>query len=210
VAAIPKLYLVAARSLFGADAAWLRAVADVYAAAVRIPALPIAIQIRIEAEHSDATHLAAAALDAIRGAHAVAVPLFLNAAGVDAAELGYDGVHWPERRIPAQPLAPAIPSAASVHSISALRRAEVVGARFALFGAVWAPTWKVTTEAGVQEQRVLCAASAIPLLAIGGITPERVSECLRAGSAGVAVASGVFRATSPAQALRDYARALSA
>jgi thiamine monophosphate synthase len=62
----------------------------------------------------------------------------------------------------------------------------------------------------VQELRVLCAASAIPLLAIGGITPERVSECLRAGSAGVAVASGVFRATSPAQALRDYARALSA
>ncbi|UCE01258.1 MAG: thiamine phosphate synthase [Candidatus Latescibacterota bacterium] len=208
MAAIPKLYLVAARSLFGSEAAWLRAVADVHAAASRILALPIAIQVRIEPEHSEATRLAVAALDTIGGARAV--PLFLNAAGVDAAALGYDAVHWPEQRIPAAPLASAIPCAASVHSMSALRRAEAVGVRFALFGAVWAPTWKVARVAGVEELRALCAASTIPLLAIGGVTPERVPECLRAGSAGVAVASGVFRAASPAQALRDYARALCA
>lgn len=49
-----------------------------------------------------------------------------------------------------------------------------------------------------------------PIVAIGGITPQRIGEVINQGAWGVAVLSGVWGAAEPANSLREYASALSA
>lgn len=45
---------------------------------------------------------------------------------------------------------------------------------------------------------------AIPIVGIGGVTPERVGEVRGAGAAGVAVITGIWDAPSPVAALERY------
>jgi thiamine monophosphate synthase len=204
---VPRLYLVAARAAFVADLDWLDAIERVAAAAAAHRDLPIALQIRIETPDG-AGRRAAAAIERARRAGA-GLAVFLNADGLDAGSLGYDGVHWAERCIPEAPSC-VFPGAASVHSVAALRRAEAAGARFAAFGPVWSPSWKPGPARGLVDLAQVVRAARIPVLAIGGVTPERVAECLHAGAAGVAVVSGVFHARAPAAALARYAAVLAA
>jgi thiamine-phosphate diphosphorylase len=204
---VPRLYLVAARAAFAADPDWLDAIERVAAHAAAHRDVPIALQIRIETPDG-AGRRAAAAIERARRAGA-GLAVFLNADGLDAGSLGYDGVHWAERCIP-EPPSCVFPGAASVHSVAALRRAEAAGARFAAFGPVWSPSWKPGPARGLEDLAQVVRAARIPVLAIGGVTPERVAECLHAGAAGVAVVSGVFHDRAPAAALARYAAVLAA
>lgn len=63
---------------------------------------------------------------------------------------------------------------------------------------------------GVGPLRAFCQAAApVPVLALGGITPERVSVCREAGACGVAVLSGIMDVDTPRAAARAYLRALN-
>jgi len=63
---------------------------------------------------------------------------------------------------------------------------------------------------GVAALRSFClVAHPVPVYALGGLTPERVAECLHAGAYGVAVLSGIMEADVPAARTRAYLRALS-
>jgi len=53
------------------------------------------------------------------------------------------------------------------------------------------------------------AAPDMPVIAIGGITPQRVSGCLDAGAGGVAVLSGLMQAPNLFQAVDAYMQALT-
>ena len=53
------------------------------------------------------------------------------------------------------------------------------------------------------------AATSLPLLAIGGVTPERVPEVVAAGASGVAVLSGIWGAPDPGAAVTEFLRHLS-
>src|SRR5207245_1756761 len=53
------------------------------------------------------------------------------------------------------------------------------------------------------------AAVAVPVIAIGGITPERVAEVRAAGAHGVAVISAILSADSPAAATQRFLDALN-
>ena len=209
---VPHLYLVAARALFPDDGTWLDAIARAGEALTSLHLRPeiapihVALQVRIEAA-ADPAALAARALQCMRQT-APAIPVYLNAEA-DAEALGFDGIHWPERRIPSRAPRTHLPCAASVHSLAALRSAESAGACFAVFGAIWTPTWKQDTARGVADLSTLVAQARIPVLAIGGITPARASACLQAGAAGIAVASGVLTASDPRAALVAYARSLT-
>ncbi|MFB6271804.1 MAG: thiamine phosphate synthase [Salinibacter sp.] len=63
---------------------------------------------------------------------------------------------------------------------------------------------------GVGPLRAFCQTAApIPVIALGGITPERVSVCCEAGAHGVAVLSGIMHVDPPRAAARAYLRALN-
>ena len=73
----------------------------------------------------------------------------------------------------------------STHSEADIRRARASGADFVLFG----PIYDTGDKAGVGVGALCSAVNAsadLPVIALGGITIERVAECLATGASGVA------------------------
>ncbi|MFP4227719.1 MAG: thiamine phosphate synthase [Salinivenus sp.] len=63
---------------------------------------------------------------------------------------------------------------------------------------------------GLAALRSFCEAAApTPVCALGGITPDRVEACRKAGAEGVAVLSGIMTSDAPSAATRAYLRALN-
>jgi thiamine-phosphate diphosphorylase len=80
----------------------------------------------------------------------------------------------------------------SVHSIAAAKVAERDGADYIIFGPVWqSASHPGTRAAGLAALAQVVRALSIPVLAIGGVTEERVAELLASGAAGYA-AIGLF------------------
>jgi len=99
---------------------------------------------------------------------------------------------------------------ASVHSLEEARDAEKNGADWVVFGPVYDTPSKRAYGApqGVERLAIVARRLKIPVLAIGGITPERVPEVIAAGAHGVAVISGILAADSPSDATQLYLKAL--
>jgi thiamine-phosphate pyrophosphorylase len=80
----------------------------------------------------------------------------------------------------------------SVHSVAAARQAQREGADFVIFGPVWRSASHPDGEpAGLAVLEQVVRAVGIPVLAIGGVTIDRIGECHTAGAAGYA-AIGMF------------------
>lgn len=93
----------------------------------------------------------------------------------------------------------------SVHGVEEAAASE---ADVALLGNIY-PTESHPGRPPLGVQAVRRAASLPrPILAIGGITPDRAAEVVDAGAWGVAVLSGVWRERDPAGAVRSYLHAL--
>lgn len=130
-----------------------------------------------------------------------------HAAGADGVHLGGDALDAGTARL-------LLGAAAWIGvSCHAPEEAQVLaGADYALLAPLHAPLSKTSARAplGVAALARACAASTVPLLAQGGITPDRVADCLRAGAAGVAVSGAIAQAVDPAEAARALRRALDA
>ena len=99
----------------------------------------------------------------------------------------------------------------SVHSVDAAKLAESSGADYIVAGTIFATTSHPDRPgAGLDYLAAVCKAVSIPVIAIGGITPENTSDCLKAGAAGVAVLSRIMHAGDPMAAAADYRAALNA
>jgi thiamine-phosphate pyrophosphorylase len=106
------------------------------------------------------------------------------------------GVNLPERDIgvaAARALMGELLIGRSVHSIEGAALAEHEGADFVIFGPVWpSASHPQRASTGLNALAAVAAAVRIPVLAIGGVTQERIDQCHRAGAAGYA-AIGLFR-----------------
>jgi thiazole tautomerase (transcriptional regulator TenI) len=97
----------------------------------------------------------------------------------------------------------------SVHSLSEALEKEKRGADFLLFGHVYESTSKPGLRPrGLYALQEITAYVAIPVIAIGGMTPSNVKDVLTAGASGVAVLSGIFRADDPVRATINYHKEL--
>lgn len=96
----------------------------------------------------------------------------------------------------------------SVHDGEEARAALDAGADVAMLGHIYqTATHPAAEPLGVAALRA--AGSPRPIVAIGGITPERVADVMEAGAWGVAVLSGVWDAGDPGVAVRRYVEALA-
>ena len=203
---LPRLYAIADLDYAGSQAGFLRCIAALATAARRHPS-QLAIQVRArQASGAALTALARASREAV-GKEAL---LVLNGPEALAAELGYDGVHWPESLVSGAPAKFHIPGihVAAAHSIEAVRRAHRAGATAAVYGPVFAPTWKHAEPVGLAALRNCAEASPLPVYALGGIGPDQVSECLAAGAHGIAVLSGIAGAADPVASTARYLAAV--
>jgi thiamine-phosphate pyrophosphorylase len=100
---------------------------------------------------------------------------------------------------------------ASVHGLDEARQAEAAGADWLVFGPVYDTPAKrgYGPPQGVDALARVAAAVRVPVIAIGGLTPERVPEVRAAGAAGVAVISAILGAERPGDATRRFLDALA-
>lgn len=142
------------------------------------------------------------------------IRLFLNDRADIALGLGLDGVHLRSDSLPLERHAPVLRDAllygVSTHSLAGVQAAEAAGADFAVFGPVYATASKSPygDPVGVKALEQATGASGLPLFALGGVTPARARECLRAGAHGVAAISAIWNAERPLEALEAFEEAL--
>lgn len=93
----------------------------------------------------------------------------------------------------------------SVHSLDEAIEAAAEGADYVLYGHIYPSGSKPgLAPRGTQELTAITRAVSIPVIGLGGITPERVSEVMAAGCTGVAVMSGVTAADDVKRATLAY------
>ncbi|MER3125738.1 thiazole tautomerase TenI [Bacillus pumilus] len=93
---------------------------------------------------------------------------------------------------------PHLHAGVSVHSLEEAKAAEKNGAEYVMFGHVYETTCKPGLQArGVQLVKELTSALSIPVVAIGGLTPDRIPEMRLTNVKGIAVMSGIFTHREP-------------
>jgi thiamine-phosphate pyrophosphorylase len=118
------------------------------------------------------------------------VPVLISSRCDIALVSGAAGVNLPERDIPvldARGLLHQRLIGRSVHALAGAVQAEREGADFVIFGPVWASDSHAdAAPTGLDALAEVASALRIPVLAIGGVTEERIAECHAAGAAGYA------------------------
>ena len=113
-----------------------------------------------------------------------------------ALAAGAHGVHLKSDGPPAADIRPLVPSGfivgRSIHSATEARALGTDGGYdYLLFGTVFYSDSKPGDHpvAGLGALREVCAAASLPVIAIGGINPERAGQVMEAGAAGIAAIS---------------------
>ncbi|WP_260871813.1 thiazole tautomerase TenI [Bacillus sp. X1(2014)] len=96
----------------------------------------------------------------------------------------------------------------SIHSYEEGQKAKEKGVNYVLFGHVFPSQSKPgMTPKGLEELSRITKLE-VPVIAIGGITPENTGRVLDAGAKGIAVMSGVLEARDPLVAVKAYLNVL--
>jgi thiamine-phosphate pyrophosphorylase len=132
-----------------------------------------------------------------------------RAADADGVHLGQDDLPVPAARALLGPLAIV---GVSTHSPGQALDAAAAGADYIGVGPVFTTTTKehALPARGLELLRTVRAAVELPLVAIGGITPETAASVRAAGADAVAMIAALVRAPDVAAAVRDVLERLGA
>ena len=145
------------------------------------------------------------------------VPLIVNDRVDVAVAADADGVHLGDEDLPVPDAREQLGEDAvvgrSVSTVEGAREAEAAGADYLGVGAIFATDSKDDIDndeydIGLDPVRTIADAVEIPIVGIGGISPENAQEVTRAGADGVAVISAVTGADSPEVATRELRHAV--
>jgi len=123
--------------------------------------------------------------------------------------LDLPGAHLSQRSLPPgvarDLLGPERVLGLSVHSKEEGEVGREGSVDFFLVGTLFdTPSHPGRAPGGVGRLSEIATTDPPPMIGIGGITPERVDEVLKAGALGVAVRGGVWNASDPAEAVGVY------
>jgi thiamine-phosphate pyrophosphorylase len=92
----------------------------------------------------------------------------------------------------------------SCHSLEAAQAAQRDGADYILFGPIFVTPSKEPfgTPQGTERLEQVCREVSIPVLGIGGITPDNALSCIEAGAAGIAAIRLFQDTVNPSDAIR--------
>ena len=139
--------------------------------------------------------------------------LLVNERADVALACGGDGVHLPEDGLPIKAVRDIAGESCiigrSVHSVDAALRAEQDGADYVIAGNIFATSSKPgRPAAGIELVRAVAEAVRVPVIAIGGITPENAGSVIEAGADGVAVIGAIMDADDPKEAAERLRHAI--
>lgn len=139
--------------------------------------------------------------------------LFINTNVKVAMDVGAAGIHLPDSGVSVDYVKAQSEShfliGCSTHSVDTAKKRETEGADFITYSPIYPTASKPEygPAVGVGNLEKLAKQVNLPVFALGGITPARVGECLRAGASGVAVMSGVVSPIDAARRAKEYLRA---
>jgi thiamine-phosphate pyrophosphorylase len=146
---------------------------------------------------------------------AAGVPFIVNDRVDLALAVEADGVHLGQDDLPpeaARPLLrPGMILGLSTHTVEQAKAAQAAGADYVAVGSMFPTATKAEFHlVGPALAREVRPVVRVPLIGIGGITSENVSQVIAAGADGVAVISAVCAAPDPAAAARRFVDAIAA
>lgn len=146
---------------------------------------------------------------------AAGVPFIVNDRVDLAMAVEADGVHLGQEDLPPAAaralMKPGMILGLSTHSETQAEAAQAAGADYVAVGSMFPTTTKpIKHLVGPVLARRVRPFVQVPLIGIGGITPENVGEVIKAGCDGVAVISAVCAAPDPRAAARRFAAAIAA
>lgn len=203
----PLLYVIGDRGAFKKDRDWLDALSKVAESLLKHDS--VALQIRVKGSCSVSRfrrmQLARMRLDeAINSG----LRVFLNGTVTQAQRLSFKSVHLKEELLDKTISNPEnLEIATSTHSIASIHKSLEIGASFCVFGPVFVPKSKDAIPVGVDTLRSVIQQTNIDVVALGGITNERVAPCLEAGAKGVACISSVMRSADPNKSILQLLKA---
>ena len=146
---------------------------------------------------------------------AAGVPFIVNDRVDLAVAADADGVHLGQEDLPPAAaralMKPGMILGISTHSEAQAAAAQAAGADYVAVGSMFPtatkPEFQLVGPALARRVRPLVR---VPLIGIGGITPDNAREVVEAGCDGVAVISAVCGAPDPAAATRRFVAAVDA
>jgi thiamine-phosphate pyrophosphorylase len=129
-----------------------------------------------------------------------------RAAGARAVQLGRGSLAVRDARR----VAPDLAAGRSVHGAAEIAAARAEGADFLVAGPVHATASHPGAPGAGAALLREAAATGLPVVAIGGLTPEGVEEAVAAGAWGVAAVRALWDAQDPGAAARAFVAALPA
>ena len=172
-----------------------------------------AAAVQLRAPELDDASLSALASSIAERARLNGVLFVVNDRADVALASGADGVHVGQgddpagaRRRAPDPMVLGV----SVGDVDEARAAEAVGANY-LAVTVWETATKPeAVPVGLEGLRRVAAATALPVVGIGGIDARNAREVLGAGAAGIAVIGAVAAAPDPVAAVKELRAAVDA
>ena len=154
------------------------------------------------------------ASELIPRAQTVGAALIVNDRVDIALTAGATGVQLGVRSLPipaVRELSGTLQIGYSAHSAAEAAQAERDGANFLFAGSIY-PTASHpgVVPGGLPLLESCVAACGQPVVAIGGVTHQRVPEVMRTGAYGIAVIRAVWEAPDPVQAAELFARLMDA
>jgi len=125
-----------------------------------------------------------------------------------ALELGASGCHYASGVAPVE--GADLVAGVSCHDLGEALAAQSAGADYGFLSPVFKPTSKETylPTLGAQGFEAIAAKVSLPLLALGGMTPEAASKLYEAGAFGVAVSGDLFLSDEIAVRGREWVEAV--